>query len=57
MGQSQIISSLYYLRALSTILPQYCTTYAQIGHRLLQYCTACGHLIQFRGNIALPVYT
>jgi hypothetical protein len=57
LEKRQISPRMHYLWTDNTILPQYCTTCAQIVQRLPQYCTACGHLIQSRRNIALPMYT
>ena len=53
----QISPRMHYLCTDDTILPQYYTTCAQIEQRFLQYCTACGHLIQSPCNIVLLVDT
>ena len=53
----QISPRMHYLCTDDTILPQYCTTCAQIEQRFPQYCTACGHMIQSRHNIVLLVDT
>ena len=55
--KGQIGSRMHYLWTDNTILPQYCTTCAQIVQRLPQYCTTCGHLIQSPCNIVLLVDT
>ena len=57
LEKGQISPRLHYLCTDDTILPQYYTTCAQIEQRFPQYCTACGHMIQSRRNIALLAYT
>ena len=57
LEKGQISPRMHYLWTDNTILPQYYTTCAQIEQRFPQYCTACGHLIQSRRNIALLAYT
>jgi len=57
LEKRQISPRMHYLWTDNTILPQYYTTCAQIEQRFPQYCTACGHLIQSRRNIALLAYT
>ena len=57
LEKGQIGSRMHYLWTDNTILPQYCTTCAQIVQRFPQYCTACGHLVQSRRNIVPLVDT